>query len=162
MLNDSLYIVLLGIGATVFMDLWALFLKVSFGIPSLNYGLVGRWIGHILKGKWFHKAISESSPIKAELSLGWVMHYLIGVVFAYVFVLIFGMGWLQNPTLLPALIFGLGTVVFPFFFMQPCFGMGIAASKLPTPNVARFRSLMAHGSFGFGLYISAYLFLIVS
>ena len=90
------------------------------------------------------------------------MHYLIGVVFAYVFVLIFGMGWFQNPTLLPALIFGLGTVVFPFFLMQPCFGMGIAASKLPTPNVARFRSLMAHGSFGFGLYISAYLFLIVS
>ena len=162
MLKDILYIVLLGIGATVFMDLWALFLKVSFGVPSLNYGLVGRWIGHILKGKWFHKTISESSPFNGELTLGWVLHYLIGVIFAYAFVLIFGEGWFKNPALLPALIFGIGTVVFPFFLMQPCFGMGIAASKLPNSNVARLRSLMAHGSFGFGLYVSAYLLLIVS
>ena len=36
----------LGTGATLVMDLWAGLLKRVFGIPSLNYAMVGRWIGH--------------------------------------------------------------------------------------------------------------------
>lgn len=36
---------ILGLGATAVMDLWAAFLKRMFGIASLNYGLVGRWLG---------------------------------------------------------------------------------------------------------------------
>ncbi|WP_410897063.1 MULTISPECIES: DUF2938 family protein [Pseudomonas chlororaphis group] len=30
--------------------------------------------------------------------------------------------------------------------------MGAAANKMPKPNVARLRSLMAHSVFGLGLY----------
>jgi DUF2938 family protein len=32
----------IGIGATLVMDLWNLFLKHTFSIPSLNYCLLGR------------------------------------------------------------------------------------------------------------------------
>lgn len=35
-----------GIGATLAMDLWNLFLKRVFSIPSLNYCLLGRWLRH--------------------------------------------------------------------------------------------------------------------
>jgi Protein of unknown function (DUF2938) len=63
--------------------------------------------------------------------------------------------WLEKPTFLPALAFGIGSVVVPFFVMQPAFGLGIAASRTPNPAQARLRSLMAHGVFGVGLYLSA-------
>ncbi|RUW24853.1 DUF2938 family protein, partial [Mesorhizobium sp. M1E.F.Ca.ET.041.01.1.1] len=34
--------VAIGIGATVFMDVWAIFLNKAFGLPRSNWGLVGR------------------------------------------------------------------------------------------------------------------------
>ena len=37
----------IGIGATLTMDLWNLFLKRAFNIPSLNYCLLGRWLSHM-------------------------------------------------------------------------------------------------------------------
>jgi Protein of unknown function (DUF2938) len=56
---------------------------------------------------------------------------------------------------LPALLFGLGTVLFPYLIMQPAYGLGIAASKTPNPTAARLKSLMSHGIFGLGLYLTA-------
>ena len=35
-------------------------------------------------------------------------------------------------------------------------GAGIAASRTPKPGVARLRSLMAHASFGVGLYLAGW------
>jgi hypothetical protein len=57
--------------------------------------------------------------------------------------------------LLPALLYGIGTVVFPFFIMQPSFGLGIAASRTPNPTQARLKSLATHTVFGIGLYVCA-------
>jgi DUF2938 family protein len=63
--------------------------------------------------------------------------------------------WLVRPTLLPALLYGIGTVVFPFFIMQPSFGLGIAGSRTPKPRQARLKSLATHTVFGVGLYVCA-------
>jgi hypothetical protein len=63
--------------------------------------------------------------------------------------------WLARPTLLPALVYGIATIVFPFFILQPSFGLGIAASKAPNPSQARLKSLATHTVFGVGLYICA-------
>jgi uncharacterized membrane protein YagU involved in acid resistance len=82
-------------------------------------------------------------------------HYTIGVVFALVFVVLASRDWLARPTVLPALPYGIGTVVFPFFIMQPSFGLGIAASRTPNPTQARLKSLMTHAVFGVGLYVCA-------
>jgi hypothetical protein len=76
-------------------------------------------------------------------------------VFALVFVLLASGDWLARPTLLPALLFGIGTVVFPFFIMQPSFGLGIAASRTPKPMPVRLKSLVTHTVFGVGLYVCA-------
>jgi uncharacterized membrane protein YagU involved in acid resistance len=86
---------------------------------------------------------------------GSIAHYTIGIVFAFVFVVLSSGDWLERPTLLPALLYGIGTVVFPFFVMQPSFGLGIAASKTPNPTQARLKSLMTHTVFGVGLYVCA-------
>ncbi|OTA18282.1 membrane protein [Xenorhabdus vietnamensis] len=154
--------ILIGAGATVVMDLWALFMKRSFGIPPLNYAMVGRWLGHIPKGRYCHKSIVQAEPVKSEVWLGWFAHYLIGVIFAGLLLFILGLSWAKNPTFLPALFMGIVTVVAPFFIMQPGMGMGVAASKMPAPNTLRLRSLMAHTSYGVGLYLSALFFTLFS
>lgn len=150
-----LRVALVGIGATVGIDLWNLFLKRAFSIPSLNYCLLGRWVGHMPKGTFRHASIGAASQTSFECAIGWIVHYTIGVVFAVVFVVLASGDWLARPTVLPALLYGMGTVVFPLFVMQPAIGLGIAASRTPNPQQARLKSLGTHAVFGLGLYASA-------
>jgi hypothetical protein len=147
----------IGVGATIVMDLWAWFRKRFFGVPAASYALVGRWLGHIPRGRFAHDSIAKASPVRSELIIGWVAHYLIGVVFAVLLLCIWGLDWARHPTLLPALIVGILTVAAPFFVMQPAMGAGIASSKTPNPGAARLRSLITHTVFGIGLYGSAVL-----
>jgi DUF2938 family protein len=144
-----------GIGATVLMDLWNLFLKRAFSIPSLNYCLLGRWVRHMPSGTLRHASIAAAPKKPYECVVGWVSHYSIGVAFALVFVVLASADWLARPALVPALLYGIATVVFPFFIMQPSLGLGIAASKTPKPTQARLKSLATHTVFGVGLYLSA-------
>ena len=147
---------LIGAGATLCMDLWALFLRRAFGIRSLDYRLLGRWVLHMAEGRFRHESIAAAHTKRHECAVGWTAHYSIGVAFALAFALI-APGWLERPTLLPALAFGVVTVVIPLFTLQPAFGLGVAASKTPRPSAARLKSLMTHTVFGLGLYLSAYL-----
>ena len=152
-MNSILQTILIGTGATLFMDLYAIILKF-FNINSLDYRFVGRWIGHFPKGKFFHNKIMESPSVAYEVLLGWIAHYLIGITFAFLLVWVFGKKWLENPRLIPALIIGVITIVGPFLLMQPAFGFGIAGSNLPDPNKARLMSFITHCVFGIGLYLS--------
>jgi hypothetical protein len=149
--------ILVGLGATLLIDIWALFLRRAFSIPSLNYCLLGRWVLYIPGGKIAHESITATPQKRHECIVGWVSHYLIGTGLALVFVLLVSENWLSRPTLLPALAFGVATTLVPFFVMQPSFGLGVAASKTPNPNKARLKSLMTHTVFGVGLYLWAYL-----
>ena len=146
--------ILIGVGATLLMDVWAQILKI-FYIKSLDYRFVGRWIGYFFKGKYNHHKIFDSKPIKDEKLIGWIAHYSIGIVFAFLLIIIYGKSWLIKPTLFPALVVGVLTIIAPFCIMQPAFGLGFASSKLPNANILRFRSLLTHLVFGLGLYLSA-------
>lgn len=145
----------IGIGATLMMDLWNLFLKRALGVPSLNYCLLGRWVRHMQRGTFRHASIAAAAPMPRECMVGWMAHYSIGVTLAVVFVLFSRGDWLAHPTLLPALLYGIGTVVFPFFVMQPSLGLGVASSRAPHPMRARLKSLATHLVFGLGLYCAA-------
>lgn len=149
--------VLIGVGATAAMDLWGLFLKRVFSVPSLDYALVGRWIGHFRQGRFMHESIAKAAPVRGERLIGWGAHYAIGVLFAFLLLMLWGIDWAREPRLLPALIIGLLTVAAPFFIMQPGMGAGIAAARTPNPTSARLRSLATHAVFGIGLYGSAWL-----
>ena len=149
--------VLIGIGATIVMDLWTLVRKRAFGVASLDYRMLGRWIGNLPRGQFAHENIGKASPVRGELVLGWCAHYTIGITFALLLLELWGLDWARHPTLLPALIVGIGTVIAPFLILQPAMGAGIAASKTPHPNTARLRSVLTHTVFGIGLYLSALL-----
>lgn len=147
--------VAIGLGASAVMDLWNLFLKRAFSIPSLDYCLLGRWLRHMPDGTFRHSSITAAPRKSFECLVGWLAHYTIGIGFALGFVLVAPGNWLERPTLPPALLYGVGTVVFPFLLMQPFLGFGIAASRTPNPPRARLKSLVTHAVFGVGLYASA-------
>ena len=147
--------VVIGVGATLLIDVWALVLKRAFAIPSLDLCLLGRWVLHMPGGVFVHERIAAAPPKRHECAAGWVTHYAIGTGLALVFVMLTSGTWLARPTLLPALVFGIVTTAAPFFVMQPALGLGIASSRTPHPARARLKSLMTHTVFGLGLYLSA-------
>lgn len=153
--RHALGAILAGLGATLLIDLWALLLRRGFGIPSLSYCLLGRWLLHMPSGTFVHAGIAAAAPKRNECAAGWVAHYLIGTGFALGFVTLASATWLERPTFLPALMFGVVTTLVPFLIMQPSLGLGLAASKTPNPGRARLKSLATHTVFGVGLYVWA-------
>lgn len=150
-------VLLVGVGATLLMDAWALARRRFLGIASLDYALVGRWLGHMRYGCFRHAAIGKAQPVCGERWLGWCCHYLIGVVFVGLFMALVGPQWLCQPTLLPALLLGAVSVAAPLLLMQPGFGMGLAASRMPKPWQVRLRALVTHLVFGVGVYLAGWL-----
>jgi hypothetical protein len=146
--------ILIGGGATIAMDVWSAILR-RFGVPSLNFAFLGRWIGHIPRGRWRHDSIAKATPIEGELVMGWCAHYSIGVFFAALLLAVFGLQWGRSPTLLPALVIGIVTVVAPLFVLQPALGAGIASSKTSAPVFNSLKSLVTHTVFGLGLFLAA-------
>jgi hypothetical protein len=144
----------IGLGATLLMDLWNLFLLRTFRLPSLNYCLLGRWVRHLPEGTLRHANIAAAQNKAGECAVGWIAHYSIGVMLAVGFVILASTDWLAGPTLLPALLYGITTVVFPFFVLQPSLGLGVASSRTPNPTQARLKSLATHTIFGVGLYLA--------
>lgn len=148
--------VVIGAGATLTMDLWATILR-KLGIPSLDFALLGRWIGHVPQGRVLHTSIAKAAPVRGERALGWAAHYTIGITFAALLLTVFGLGWAHAPTPGPALATGLVTVVAPLFVLQPALGAGIASSKTPRPVFNTVKSMVTHTVFGLGLYATAVL-----
>src|SRR5690606_3662281 len=146
---------LVGIGATLVLDAWALLLRRAFGVRALDWALVGRWLGHFPRGRFMHAAIAAAAPVRGERLLGRGLHYATGIAFAFVLLAASGEDWARHPTLLPCLALGLATVLFPFLVMQPALGLGVAASRAPKPAQARLRSVATHVVFGIGLYLAA-------
>ncbi|MES1938837.1 hypothetical protein T5B8_01270 [Salinisphaera sp. T5B8] len=146
-----------GLGATVAMDAWGLLGKLLFGLSAPRFDWVGRWLGHMRHGRFWHIRIADAAPIRGEQALGWTAHYLIGILFAGLLPLLAGPGWLDRPTLGPALLIGVATVAAPFLIMQPAMGAGLAARHTAHPGNARWQSLLNHTVFGIGLFVSAWI-----
>lgn len=130
----------IGAGATLVMDGWGVVRKRLLGMPAMDYGLVGRWLAYLPRGRFRRERIAASPPVRGERLIGWTAHYLTGIAFAGVLLALWGIDWARNPTLAPALIVGIGSVAAPFLVMQ-----------------ARVQTLVTHTVFGLGLYAAAWL-----
>jgi hypothetical protein len=148
--------VVIGAGATALMDIWTIARQRLLGIPAFDYGLVGRWLAYMWRGQFRHHPIAATPPVPGERVLGWAVHYLVGVAFAAILLVIWGVEWTRHPTLGPALIVGIGSAAAPFLLMQPGMGAGFAASRTKRPNAARAQSIVTHAIFGVGLYVAGW------
>jgi hypothetical protein len=147
---------LIGCAATALLDLWALLLNRALGLPLPNWALIGRWFGHMPRGRFQHAAIAEAEPVPNELAIGWAMHYAIGAVYgAALAVLAGGVDWLRAPTLAPAMVTGYLTVFAAWCLVQPGTGSGFFASRTADPTRTMVLNLLAHSVFGLGLWSSA-------
>ncbi len=147
--------ILIGVGATAFLDLVAYGLHRGFGMPKLNYDLLGRWGLWCLGGRFAHDTIQRSPPRAGEMIAGWVLHYLIGVGIVLAMLSVTWPGWARSPDLLTALATGIVSMLLPFLIAQPLFGFGVAGARTPDPWKLRRRALVTHVSFGLGIYVAA-------
>lgn len=155
-IQDIGRVFIIGIGATAVLDIWLLLLG-RMGVPTLNFAFIGRWAGHLLRGRFSHEAIAGAQAVPGELAWGWLTHYAIGIAFAALLVGWQGDAWARQPTPGPALVFGLLTVLVPLLVMQPAMGAGFASSRTATPMKNVLRSVTNHAVFGLGLYLSTLL-----
>jgi hypothetical protein len=155
-MNDLLWTLLTGIGATAVMDAWGIARKPLVGMPPPDYRMLGRWVGHMARGRFRHDSIAAARAVRGEQPIGWAAHYGIGIAFAAVLVALCGSRWIEHPTIGPALALGIGGVAAPFLVMQPAMGAGIAASRTARPWAARIQSVVTHAFFGLGLYAAGW------
>ena len=151
-MNYLISTLVVGLVATMVMDLWGILRKPLLRLPAADYRLVGRWVSYLARGRFQHESIVASPSVSGEVLAGWIAHYLLGIGFAAALLLIVGDSWVRHPTAASPLLFGVATVFVPFLVMQPAMGMGVAASRTPRPGAARTQSLLTHIIFGVGLY----------
>lgn len=149
-----LSIVAIGCGATLVMDAWLVVLR-RLGIRTLDFALIGRWVGHLPRGRFAHASIARADPVNGEAALGWSVHYGIGIAFAALLVAASGTQWIDAPTFAPAIVFGVISASAPLLVMQPAMGSGFFASRTPNPVANCMRSIVNHSVFGTGLYVAA-------
>lgn len=148
---------LAGIGGTITLDVYAWLVRRLWGIQGSNWAMVGRWIGHMPRGRFVQRNLGAAERIPGELALGWTVHYVIGIGYGLLLLAFAGAGWLQAPSLAEPMIVALVLLVLPYFVMMPGMGMGIAASRAPNPTAARLKSVIGHAVFGFGMYLTGML-----
>jgi hypothetical protein len=148
---------LAGIIATLATDLWGWLLQSVAGLPTANWGLVGRWVAWMPRGVFVHRPITATPAVRGEVAIGWIFHYAVGIIYAALYLAIMRLGFGSGPTLISAVVFALILLVAPWFVMQPALGLGFIAARTPKPAVARVVSISMHTWFGVGLYIGAWL-----
>lgn len=151
-MEQALRILAIGVTATVAIDLWATFANKVLGWPRTNWALVGRWIGHMREGQFTHVSIAASPAIVHESALGWAFHYVVGCIYAALYLVYVSTAQMGQPTLVSAVLFGWVTILSPWLLMQPALGLGICASKAPRSNLVRLQNLIIHTIFGLSLY----------
>ena len=144
---------LVGIIATIGMDIWAAVAKHGLHLPTADWALVGRWFGHLPRGVFFHTAIVGSPKVSHELAIGWVAHYCTGMVYGAAYLSIVQLLISATPSLAFAPVFGLVTLIAPWLVLQPGMGARAFTSKMPHPGPIRLINLSMHGVFGTCLYI---------
>ena len=146
-----------GIVGTLTLDLWQRVLRATAGIPVANWALVGRWFAHVPRGRILHDPITDAEPVANELAIGWIGHYLVGIGFGLIFVLLMRIGMGVEPGIVNGLWYGAATSLVPWLFFMPAMGNGLFGRKTPAPLRASFLAFVAHTIFGGGLGLGALL-----
>jgi hypothetical protein len=99
-----------------------------------------------------HESIAGEPGVAYERAIGWSTHYLVGVVYAALY-LVISTVLSRTPDVYSATLFGAVTVAAPWLILQPGLGAGYFASRTPKPNRTRMLNLLSHLVFGIGLYL---------
>ena len=141
-----------GVPATYAMDLAGRKI-VAPALGKGPSGNLGRWIGHMLKGRFTHEDITRSAPVAHEAAIGTAAHYAIGFVLGAGYALLLRVPHARQNSLSRAVAYGIATTVFPWFWMFPARGQGIMGLRDRDVRVPAF-ALVTHVAYGLGLGVA--------
>lgn len=146
-----------GIIATIIFDLFNISLKFAYNIDKPKWNLLGRYFLGYKEGRYIRKSLQEDDDVENELLWGYIIHYLIGIIYGlfYVFInlLIF-----DHPSLLIAYVVGFITVLGAWCYLMPfAYNLGFFASKSDQQFKTLTQNLIGHFIFGTGLFIGFYI-----
>ena len=145
-----------GLLATFIFDLFNQALYFAYGINKPKWNLVGRYFLGYKDGMYFRKTLVEDDEIENELLYGYIIHYVIGLIYGFIYVLLNAMIF-NYPSILLAYIFGFLTVLGAWCYMMPfAYNLGFFASKSENRVKILIQNLIAHFVFGTGLFIGLY------
>ena len=127
--------------------------------PALGKGPsggLGRWIGHMLRGRFTHEDITKAEPIPHEAGIGMAAHYAIGLVLGAGYALLLRVPQPRPSSLSHATAYGVATTVFPWFWMFPARGQGVMGLRDGDLRVPAF-ALGSHVAYGLGLGVAVRL-----
>lgn len=150
--------IVMGVGGTLAMDVWAWVLNKLAAQPMPNWAMPGRWAAHVARGHVWHDDIGAAEPVGGELRIGWAFHYIVGILYGVAFVFVVGETWRAAPTFWPVWVFSILTIAAGWFLLQPGMGLGWAASKTESPWKVRAMGLLAHTMFALGMFAAAVAF----
>ena len=108
---------IVGVVATLMLDIVQQLMKLAFGWPTTNWGIIGRWAAGLPQGQFVNQQIGKSPPVKNELTLGWLVHYGVGIAYGAIYLFLVYVVFGTTPGFVPAMIFGLGSVAVTWFMM---------------------------------------------
>ena len=147
-----------GLFATIIFDLYQLSLNYAYGIEKPKWNLLGRYFLGYKEGKFIRETLIDDEELYNELFWGYFFHYLIGILYGIVFVII-NFLLFDYPSILLAYIFGFSTVLGAWCFLMPfAYNLGFFASKSEQKANLLAQNLIAHFVFGTGLFIGLYIF----
>ena len=146
-----------GIIATIIFDLFNISLKFAYNIYKPKWNFLGRYFLGYKEGRYIRKSLQEDDDVENELLWGYIIHYLIGIIYGlfYVFInlLIF-----DHPSLLIAYFVGFITVLGAWCYLMPfAYNLGFFASKSDQQFKTLTQNLIGHFIFGTGLFIGFYI-----
>ena len=146
-----------GIIATIIFDLFNISLKFAYNIDKPKWNFLGRYFLGYKEGRYIRKSLQEDDDVENELLWGYIIHYLIGIIYGlfYVFInlLIF-----DHPSLLIAYVVGFITVLGAWCYLMPfAYNLGFFASKSDQQFKTLTQNLIGHFIFGTGLFIGFYI-----
>ena len=146
-----------GIIATIIFDLFNISLNFAYNIDKPKWNFLGRYFLGYKEGRYIRKSLQEDDDVENELLWGYIIHYLIGIIYGlfYVFInlLIF-----DHPSLLIAYVVGFITVLGAWCYLMPfAYNLGFFASKSDQQFKTLTQNLIGHFIFGTGLFIGFYI-----
>ena len=150
---NFLSIVIAGFFSCIALDMFGRLLLILFKIPEPSWGIVGRWFFYMVRqGVIFNPQISDARPIAHEVKIGWTFHYLVAVIWAVVFYVLFISYPLLELSYKNGLLFGALTTIAPLFIFMPFTGQGVLARKTDTPYLTSLILLARHSVFGLAMF----------
>ena len=153
----SLKSVLIGIVATLTMDVLTVTATKLELIAPLPPQLIGRWFASLARGQAVHGDIDQVPPINHELAVAVPAHYAIGVTLTLLYLFANSAFGLNSRSLRTALGFALCTSFLPWLLMFPAMGYGWFGARGRGGARLFPSSLVTHCFYGFGLWLSVSL-----